>query len=155
MLKHAAVKSEVDIYLGTGVSGFKIDKKLITEIILKKPGRDIKISARAFILATGSFVSGGMKADNRKITETVFNLPVFTPETDSWFNQNFFEPGHPFGRTGIKIDSSFRPVETKLENLFAAGSILAESEIMKYQCGHGMAIATGIAAASYCGEYLG
>jgi len=34
------------------------------------------------------------------------------------------------------------------------GSILAFSGVVKYRCGHGMAIATGVAAAEACGGLI-
>jgi len=46
------------------------------------------------------------------------------------------------------------PEDSEYENLFAAGSVLAYSETMKYGCGHGMAISTGVAAAKNAGEYI-
>jgi glycerol-3-phosphate dehydrogenase subunit B len=52
------------------------------------------------------------------------------------------------------VDGSFRPLHSRLENLFACGSILAHAEIMKNHCGHGLAIATGLKAAKMCERFL-
>jgi anaerobic glycerol-3-phosphate dehydrogenase len=41
-----------------------------------------------------------------------------------------------------------------VKNLYVCGSILAMSEVMKNQCGHGLAIATGVAAARHCARGL-
>jgi anaerobic glycerol-3-phosphate dehydrogenase len=85
----------------------------------------------------------------------VFDLPVTVPgERMDWFNTDFFSGAHGIERAGVRVDRTFRPVETKIDNLFACGSILAECEIMSLQCGHGLAIATGVAAAKSCAQEL-
>jgi anaerobic glycerol-3-phosphate dehydrogenase len=41
-----------------------------------------------------------------------------------------------------------------LENIFVCGSILADTEILKNGCGHGLALATAHVAAKSCMEYI-
>ena len=40
------------------------------------------------------------------------------------------------------------------ENIFVCGGILADTEILKNGCGHGLALATAHAAANSCMEYI-
>lgn len=84
----------------------------------------------------------------------MFNIPVHAPAGNELFNEDFFKPGHPIEKSGILINDNFKPKYAGYNNLFAAGSILAYSETMKYGCGHGMAISTGIAAAKNAEEYI-
>jgi len=113
------------------------------------------VKGKAFILATGSFVSGGLFASTDTVKETALGLPVYLPTgRNKWFNDDFFVAGHAIEKSGIQVDSSFRPTGAEFENLFVCGSILAFSEIMKYRCSHGMALITGMAAANVCEESI-
>jgi glycerol-3-phosphate dehydrogenase subunit B len=153
-LKGIAGGKGVSFYGSADISDFKSEKNKIQYITIKKPGRPDYIDAKAFILATGSFVSGGLFLDKNIFKETVFNLPVYAPIDEELFNQDFFKLGHPIEKSGIIIDKDFKAKESGYNNLFIAGSILAHSETMKFQCGHGMAISTGVAAAKDAQEYI-
>ncbi len=153
-LKEIAVSKGADFYGSAEIAGFKKEGNRILGLTIKKPGRPDIVDAEAFILATGSFVSGGLFSDRNNFIETVFNISVHSPEAGGLFNSDFFKPGHPIEKSGILVDGKFKPSESEYENLFIAGSILAYSETMKYGCGHGMAIATGIAAAKHAEEYI-
>ncbi|MCK5201726.1 MAG: anaerobic glycerol-3-phosphate dehydrogenase subunit B [Spirochaetales bacterium] len=152
-LKKIAEKKGVSFCGAAEITDFRSENNRILDLKIKKPGRPDYVEADAFILATGSFVSGGLFSDRNKFKETVFNLPVYTPESGELFNEDFFKLGHPIEKSGILVNDRFIPENSDYVNLFAAGSILAYSETMKYQCGHGMAIATGIAAAKSVEEY--
>ncbi|MCK5673409.1 MAG: anaerobic glycerol-3-phosphate dehydrogenase subunit B [Spirochaetales bacterium] len=154
-LKSIAEKKGVSFYGSAEIIDFKKEKDKIINITIKKPGRPDNVDANAFILATGSFVSGGLFLDKDIFKETVFNLPVSFPKNEELFNQDFFKLGHPIEKAGILVDDTFKALDSGYNNLFIAGSILAHSETMKYQCGHGMAISTGIAAAKHALEFLG
>ena len=112
----------------------------------------ILIEAEAAILATGRFIGKGLKADYSKIKETVFNLPVIQPENrHKWHSKDFFDKqGHQINNAGIEIDKYFRPVNESgkpiLNNLFAAGSILAHNDWKRMKSGAGVSIASAYAA---------
>lgn len=152
-LKKIAEKKGVSFYGAAEITDFRSENNRILGFKIQKTGRPDYVEADTFILATGSFVSGGLFSDRNKFKETVFNLPVYTPESGELFNEDFFKLGHPIEKSGILVNDRFIPENSDYVNLFAAGSILAYSETMKYQCGHGMAIATGIAAAKSVEEY--
>jgi glycerol-3-phosphate dehydrogenase subunit B len=154
-LKSAFQKSGGNVYWGKTVSSVENQGSRIEAITLATSGRPTRVHGRTFILATGSFVSGGLYATRDTVKETVFDLPVFVPgQRKDWFNNDFFTPGHAIEKAGVMIDSTFRPSGSDLENLFVCGSIIAGSEIMKYHCGHGVAIATGVASAKQCEKEL-
>jgi glycerol-3-phosphate dehydrogenase subunit B len=155
-LKTCLQDSGVDLYWGRAVKSVEKDDHAIEAVTLAGMGRSTRIEGRAFILATGSFVSGGLYArQDGVVKESVFDLPAYVPgNRESWFGHNFFETGHGIEKAGIRVNEGFQPENTGIPNLFVCGSILAFSETMKYGCGHGMAIATGVAAAEKCEEYL-
>ena len=111
----------------------------------------LTIEARAVILATGRFMGGGLVASRTSITEPVFGLPVFQPDKrDDWRRGEFFDPaGHPVSRSGLQTDKEMRPLSSPgrpVENLYAAGTILAHHDWAREKCGAGMAIATAYKA---------
>jgi len=154
-LKNALLKRGVNLYWGREIYSIEKAARKVEAVTLAGAGRSTRVQGNAFILATGSFVSGGLYASMDAVRETVFDLPVYLPgKRESWFNDDFFAPGHAIEQSGICVDQSFRPVDSEIDNLFVCGSIVAFSEVMKYGCGHGLAIATGVAAANACGESL-
>ncbi|MDD4091015.1 MAG: anaerobic glycerol-3-phosphate dehydrogenase subunit B [Smithellaceae bacterium] len=143
------------IYWNWPVVGVEKSGRQIEAVTTEAQGRPNSLNARAFILATGSFVGGGLYANRDRIVEKVFNLPVFAPENrDDWFEQDYFSMNHGIGQAGIPVDEAFCPQGSPWNNIFVCGSILARTETLKNGCGHGFAIATGRAAARSCLERL-
>ncbi len=143
------------IYWGWPVAGVEKAGSKIEAVVVESQGRPMSLNAKAFILATGSFVGGGLWAKREGIMEKVFDLPVLAPgEREDWFDQDYFSMNHGIGRAGIVVDSSFRPANCPCDNIFACGAILANMEALKNGCGHGFAIATGREAALSCMEHL-
>jgi len=110
-------------------------------------------TADRFVLATGRFIGGGLKADLERIDESLFGLPVFQPHSrQDWFRETFFsDQTHPIHQAGILIDSSFRPMDEEgkflFENVWVAGTILAHHHCIDEKSREGIEIATGYAAA--------
>jgi len=154
-LKDYFRKKGGDIYWEWPVIGVEKSGKIIEAVMTASKGRPSSLNGKAFILASGSFVGGGLTAGRDSITENIFNLPVFAPgPRETWFENDYFSFNHGIGRAGIKVDSSLRPTESPWENIFVCGSILADTEIMKNGCGHGLALATAHLAAQSCMEYI-
>ncbi|HDR14162.1 MAG TPA: anaerobic glycerol-3-phosphate dehydrogenase subunit B [Desulfobacteraceae bacterium] len=113
---------------------------------------ELIIKASGVILASGRFLGGGLHAGKNGIRETIFNLPVRDPVVrESWHHMNPMDPrGHPINRAGLEIDENFRPLKKSgvpaFENLFVAGSILANQDWMRMKCGCGLSIATAFGA---------
>jgi glycerol-3-phosphate dehydrogenase subunit B len=112
-------------------------------------------SAGRFILATGRFIGGGLKADREKVSESILNLPIYQPESrEGWFRNSFFSDSpHPIHQAGILINPSFQPVDEReelaLENVWVAGSILAHHHSIDEKSREGIEIATGYMAAKH------
>jgi glycerol-3-phosphate dehydrogenase subunit B len=143
------------IYWSWPVTGFEKSGKLIEAVTTLSEGRPNSINAKAFILSTGSFVGGGLTATCESIIENVFHFPVHIPgPRETWFDNDYFSLNHGIGRAGIIADLSLRPADSPLKNIFVCGGILANTEILKNGCGHGLAMATAHVAAQSCTEYL-
>ena len=112
----------------------------------------IVIQAKAVILATGRFLSGGLEAQITGITEPLLDLPVHQPASRTdWYRETYTDrEGHPIHKAGIEIDASYRPLGKNgtpyHERLFAAGIILAHQDWIRSRSGAGIAIATAYKA---------
>jgi glycerol-3-phosphate dehydrogenase subunit B len=110
------------------------------------------VDSRGVILASGRFIGGGLFADRTHIRETIFNLPVYQPDSrNDWHHRDFLDArGHSVNQAGLEIDDTFRPLNDSgkpaFETLFAAGSILAHNDWKRMKCGAGLAIATAFGA---------
>ncbi len=154
-LKNNYRKKGGTIYWGWPVTGVEKAGKIIEAVSTASKGRPNSLNAKAFILATGSFVGGGLVAGKETITEKIFNLPVHVPgPREEWFDNDYFSFNHGIGKAGIVADPTLRPKDSPWENIFVCGGILANTEILKNGCGHGLALATGHAAAKSCLEYI-
>lgn len=150
-----AVKRGVQVYRGRPIATVEKAGRLVEAVTLESPGRPIRVNGRAFLLATGSFVGGGLTSSRMGVEEVVFNLPVYyPPDRSNWFGERFFPPEHPIEDAGIVVDRELRPPAAEIDNLFVAGSILAYARVLRYGCGHGLAIVTGEKAAQSCLNYL-
>lgn len=112
----------------------------------------IAIAARAVILATGRFLSGGLAAGLDGIREPLLGLPVNQPPSrEDWYHLHYMDRrGHAVHRAGIEVDDQFRPLgkdgRPVSERLFAAGLILAHQDWIRSRCGAGVALASAYKA---------
>jgi len=121
----------------------------------------VVIEAEAALLATGRFLSGGLKAGRRGVKETLLDIPVTQPAGRAgWYRPDYFDHrGHEINRAGIEVDARCRPLgrngEPLGERLFAAGSVLAGQDWIRQRCGAGVAIATAWEAVEAAARLVG
>ncbi len=121
---------------------------------------EVVIETQTTIMATGRFLSGGLKADRRVIRESLLGIPVRQPESRAdWYRQHYFDTrGHPVNRSGIVVDAQFRPVNLDRrpvnKRLFAAGASLAHHDWVRQRCGAGVAIASAYKAVEGVSDLL-
>ena len=133
------------------VSELKLDDGGAT-LQLEGALEDLTISASSVVLATGRFLSGGLRSDRQGVYETLLGLPVYQPDSrKDWFSVDYFDPeGHALNRAGLRTDAWFRPIQEDgtlvSERLFAAGAILASQDWVRQRCGAGLAIAAAYRA---------
>lgn len=139
------------------ISGFEVVSSIQKNrrcqgVVLSTPSGERIHEAASFVLATGRFFGGGLRAEHDRIVEPIFNLPVVQPEgRAAWFSHEFFgKEGHPINRAGIRTNGRLNPVDEKgravLENVFVAGSILGHHDPTREKSGSGVAVATGYKA---------
>jgi glycerol-3-phosphate dehydrogenase subunit B len=151
--KEWLIQKGVTFLLGYSVSKATLKGKRCERIEVRHPPVITSYSADRYILATGRFIGGGLKANDEKIFEPIFNLPLSQPPSrEGWFRNSFFSDlPHPIHQAGILIDSSFRPVDEReepiLENVRVVGSILAHHHSIDEKSREGIEIATGYVAA--------
>ncbi len=120
----------------------------------------IEIKAKAAILATGRFLSGGLDAGIDGIKEPLLDLPVSQPQNrKQWYRKNYTDPkGHLINKAGIKVNEQFRPLGDNgtpyHPGLFAAGSILAGQDWIRTRSGAGIAISSAFKAVQSVQQYL-
>lgn len=157
-LKECLIQKRVTFLLGYSVSKATTKGKRCEGIQVFHPPVINHYFADRYILASGRFIGGGLKAGMEKVVESIFNLLVYQPKSrEDWFGNNFFnDVPHPIHQTGIVTDSSFRPVDEGgnliLENVWVAGTILADHHCIDEKSREGIEIATGYAAAKHALE---
>jgi glycerol-3-phosphate dehydrogenase subunit B len=131
------------------------------KLYFKDPFGDVEISSKATVLATGRFLSGGLKAQQHNIIETLLNIPVNQPQgRENWYQEKYFDPsGHKINQAGVKVDNNFRPLNAKGEpinhRLFAAGTIIAHQDWVRQRCGAGVSISTAYQAVKNAAKIIG
>jgi len=145
-----AVSLGVEPFMGSRVTCFHRQGRRVTDVTIERPGRDIKVRAQNFLLATGSLLGGGLKISGKQIREPLFELPVEAPEQSEWFAQRFFQSRHPIRRSGIRVNEELRPLssddEMIYDNVQVAGTILAGADIIAERSGGGVCIGSAYKA---------
>jgi len=161
------VNSGGKLLQGHEAISFESDGTKLNSITAASPRREIIIRAKAFLLATGKFIGGGLAGDENGLRETVFGL---MPVTGDYHSASTIVPsrstsvlaispmGQPIQTCGLSVDPEFRPVsEEGLEwakNLYAAGSILAGYNYSVEKSGLGVAATSAYNAAKNVIEYV-
>jgi glycerol-3-phosphate dehydrogenase subunit B len=164
-LEEMFVKSGGRLMVGYEAKSASIDNCKVVNIDAAAPRRNLSIAPRSVVLATGSFIGGGLKGTEVGIYETVFDLMTVTQgfysasETRPADSANVFAlapDGHAVFGSGISVDPQFRPVAQDgihyAENLYCAGSILAGYNYAAEKSGLGVALVTGYSAGNNCVE---
>jgi glycerol-3-phosphate dehydrogenase subunit B len=112
--------------------------------------------AGRFLLATGGILGGGIRTEpDGSIHEGVFGLDICAPgKRSDWFRPEFLNPsGHPIYSAGVEVDSDFHPIrsggEIGFQNLYAIGSTLAHSDVLRERSLEGVALATAFAVSNW------
>ncbi len=139
---------------GTFLLGDKIEKGVIENgkvkyLVSTNLGED-HLEADTYILAAGSLFGEGIQSNPKGFYEPIFGLDVKSPENrDEWYDENFFAP-QPYMAFGVNTDADLHPTKDgkAIENLYAAGSILAGCNSLAENSGAGVAMITALYVAS-------
>jgi glycerol-3-phosphate dehydrogenase subunit B len=158
ILKTAVERNGGRVYEGLEAVGCEVAGERVTAVITEAAGHNRSHRAESYLLATGGILGGGLTANHEAaVREVVFGLPVTAPPNRlEWFQREFLDPGgHPIYRSGVTVDDAFRPVNgdgrVLYNNLYAAGTTLADCESIRERSFEGIALGTGYAV----GEVIG
>lgn len=147
-VKNSFFRKGGEYIAGEKIESAVINKGLVESIMTGSRGTSSEIKSRYYVLASGSFFSGGLQSGVSSIREPVFNLKVRGEQKrNRWYSRDFFDrKSHPFLSFGVETDSNLNPYTAEgktVKNLFCAGSVLAGYNPVKEGCGGGVAISTG------------
>lgn len=115
--------------------------------VLDAAGRQTSIDSDAVLLATGSFLHGGLVSTQRgDLRESVFNIPVdANPDRQIWSDASMFAE-QEYARFGIGVNEQMQPLDAHqdifLENLYAVGGLLKGADRTMEGSRQGIDIAT-------------
>lgn len=150
-LKNRFVDSGGDYISGDRAVSAEYSGGTLNKIITQNSGSS-GITAGSYVLTTGSFFSGGIASEYKRVYEPVLELKVNSGKAGSkWYSDSFFDKkSHPFLSYGVETDSRFNPQSKEgktIKNLFCAGSVLSGYDPVKEGNGGGVAISTGYCCA--------
>lgn len=155
MLLQHIKRQGAEVVIGCTVTGARVEHKRCTEITASGTGKQLTIVADSVVLATGSFLGGGLESRPGEVWESIFNLPVETCP-GKWSTREFLSlEGQPFSKFGIKVNDCLQPVNDQMqvlvENLRVVGANLSNCNYSIEKCGNGVALATGYKAGKLVG----
>ena len=130
------------IFMGHSAVSHTMNEQGVASITTSK---DITLTAENFILASGSFIGGGLTADRQHIDEPLFGADIVPCADGEYTTRNIFDP-QPFMSYGVATDSAFHLVVKgqPIDNLYACGAILSGFNPVKEGCGAGVAMLTAL-----------
>lgn len=145
-LVNTLVEQGVEFYENARVTGSTIRDGKAESIRAYSTGREKTLAAKAFVVATGGIISGGVILGQGKATESIFGVEIPVPaDVDDWSEPEVFG-NHLVSKMGVKVDASLRSEE--LENVHFAGRTLGGYDYATEKSGHGVACSTGWQAGS-------
>jgi glycerol-3-phosphate dehydrogenase subunit B len=129
----------------TAMSG-TFDGDRLTAITTAKLA-DMPLKADNFVLATGSFISRGLRADYERVYEPVLGVDVNADsDPDRWTTFGVLQP-QAYSRYGVATDGQFHCLKQgkTINNLYAIGSVLSGHDAVKMGDGTGVSLMTALA----------
>ena len=129
----------------TAMSG-TFDGDRLTSITTAKLA-EMPLKADNFVLATGSFISRGLKADYERVYEPVLGVDVDADaDPNAWTRFGVLQPQAYF-RYGVATDGQFHCLKQgkAINNLYAIGSVLSGHDAVKMGDGTGVSLLTALA----------
>lgn len=125
----AYAKAGGTVLLGDKVEKVEVDPDGAVDSLRTANLGATPLKAELYILASGRFVSGGLKADMTHVWEPVFGADVqYGEDPEQWSAEDFFAP-QPFESFGVKTDPDGHVLKggKPIANLIAMGSMTAKN----------------------------
>ncbi len=152
-LKGALAAAGARVQMGFPVIEARIAGGRCVEVMTAGAARPYRWQAEQFVLASGGIASGGILTEaDGSVRESIFNLPLAgLPDGETArFQPGYFE-AQPLSQVGLDVDAALRPVDAGgqvvVDNLRAAGAMLAHAEPWREKSGDGISLASGFRAA--------
>lgn len=133
---------------GTILSGHTVECGNIVDNCVQSitTSKCVILTADNFVLATGSFIGGGLTSDRDCIGESIFG--VDTLQNTERVSRELFEQ-QPFMGLGVVTDNDFRTLLSGevVDNLYACGAVLGGFNPVKEGSGAGVSMITAIEVA--------
>ena len=133
------------IFNGHTATSFTMEDGAVESITTSK---GVTLVANEFVLATGSFIGGGLTSEKRKISEPLFGADIAPCASGEYVTRNIFE-AQPFMAAGVFTDEQFKVAVggAAVDNLYGCGAILSGYNPVKEGCGAGVAMFTALKVA--------
>lgn len=123
------------------------DGKRCTSLTALAAGQERRHTARAFVLATGGILGGGIELAPGSARESVFKLDIPVPSDVTLWSEPEIFGNHVFSSLGVRVDGEMRPQDHSgqawYDNIFFAGRSVGGYDFATEKSGHGVALATG------------
>lgn len=137
------VDMHVEFYENAQIISAEVKNGKCASIKLACTGRETCQEAKAFVVATGGILSGGVILGQGNAREAIFGLDIPVPtDVDEWSQPAVFGK-HLISSLGVAVDADLRAKDVALENVFFAGRTIGGYDQATEKSGHGVAIATG------------
>lgn len=110
---------------------------------------DERLYADHFVLATGSFQSRGLMSNYHGVFEPVFGLDVDAAGDRRAWTAEYVYDAQPYMRFGVRTDERLLTCRggARIDNLYAAGSVLSGHDALKLADGSGVDMLTALQVA--------
>lgn len=117
---------------------------------------DTRLEADNYVLATGSFMSRGLRSNYEGVYEPLFGVDVCSADDRSKWSQDYVFDAQPYMQFGVHTDMMFRATKDgqTISNLYVAGSVLGSHNAVKMADGTGVSMLTALFVAKKITEKL-
>ncbi|MBD5539140.1 MAG: anaerobic glycerol-3-phosphate dehydrogenase subunit B [Desulfovibrio sp.] len=149
----------VELVENANVIGAGVAEGKCLSLDISSTGRSYSTKARAYVLATGGILGGGVLLEPGRAVERVFGLDLALPaDVTDWTEPEIFG-SQAVSKVGVRVDDKLRPLDANgalaLENVFFAGRTLGAHDPAVEKSGYGVALATGWQAGLAAAELAG
>lgn len=125
----------------------ELEGDVCAALAVSASGQIRRHAARAFVMATGGILGGGVTLQPGTVQESVFGIDIPAPQDVAQWSEREIFGNHLFSRLGVRVDGDMRPVDDhgapRWRNVFFAGRSLGGYDYAVEKSGLGVAAATG------------
>ena len=155
LLLKEATEKKIRLLENSKIVESRVEGNICLEVSTMHAPRKLTIQAKAYVLATGGILGGGLMLGPTMAKEPIFQLSQ--PINPAQMSAPDLFDDQPMAKLGVACDRQLRPYvnadQETLKNVFLAGKIIAGYDYATEKCGHGVAISTGWFAGTLAAKY--